>query len=522
MTGRPEAQDQSEVIDFLSRADSYGTGVDSVKRIDTHGAVVFLAGERAYKLKRAVRFPYMDYSTPEKRRAMCEAELAINRRTAPTLYEAVMPVTREAGALRIGGTGVAVDWLVVMRRFDEAGLFDHLAARGALTDALMRELAVEIAEFHAAAERRPDHGGAAGIEWVIDGNRTGLLDAGEMFARDKVERFDHECRGALERSRALLDARRAAGFVRRCHGDLHLRNICLIDGHPVLFDAIEFSDRIACIDTLYDLAFLLMDLEQRGLRPLGNAAFNAYLQASGDRGALAALPLFLACRAGVKAQTLAASARAQPVEAARNTLAGQARAALDLGLGFLSPAPARLVAIGGLSGTGKSTVARLVAPALGRAPGAVVLRSDVIRKTLAGVSPTTRLDAGAYTREASRRVYHTLIDSAREVAATGQAAIADAVFAAPEERDAIAAAARAAGVAFTGIWLEAPPERLAERIDARRDDASDATVEVLRRQLAYDLGAIEWHRVDASGRPEDIAAAITSFVSACPDTGNRC
>ncbi len=522
MTARRETTEQQDVIDFLGRAGSYGAGVDRVERIDTHGAVVFLAGERAYKLKRAVWFPYMDYSTPERRRAMCEAELAVNRRTAPMLYEAVVPVTREAGALRIGGTGEAVDWLVVMRRFDQAGLFDHLAARGALTDALMRELAAEIAEFHAQAERRPDHGGVAGIEWVIDGNRTGLLDAGETFDRTLVERFDRGCREWLERTRALLDARRVGGFVRHCHGDLHLRNICLIEGRPVLFDAIEFSEQIACIDTIYDLAFLLMDLEQRALRPLGNAAFNAYLEASGDRGALSALPLFLACRAGVKAQTLAASARAQPAEEARRALIGQARAALDLGLGLLSPAPARLVAIGGLSGTGKSTVARLAAPALGRAPGAVVLRSDVIRKALAGVSATTRLDAAAYTREASRRVYDVLIGTAREVAASGQAAIADAVFAAPEERDAVAAAARAAGVAFTGIWLDAPAERLAERIDARRGDASDATVEVLRRQLAYDIGPLDWHRVDASGPAEAIAASILSIVSDCPATGIQC
>lgn len=509
----PDPASQQPVIDFLGRPDTYGAGLARVERIDTHGAVVFLAGERAYKLKRAVRFPYMDYSTLERRRAMCEAELAINRRTAPMLYEAVIPVTRDGAGLRLGGDGAPVDWLVVMRRFDQSGLLDRMAERGALAIALMPVLADEIATFHAKAERRRDFGGAAGLAWVIDGNRTGLREADPgIFGGEQIDRFDGACRDALARIGGLLDTRRAGGLVRRCHGDLHLRNICLIDGKPVLFDAIEFNDRIACIDTGYDFAFLLMDLERRALRGHANAAFNAYLEASGDFGLLAPLPLFLACRAGVKAQTAAAGARAQPAPDKADALTGEARACLDLGARFLSRPPPRIIAIGGLSGSGKSTVARLVAPAAGAAPGAVVLRSDVVRKRLAGVSATTRLDRAAYTQEAARTVYETLIATARTVIAAGHPAIVDAVFARPDERAAIAAAAREAGVDFTGVWLEADPARMAARIEERRGDASDATVEVLRRQLDYDLGPIDWHRVDASGTAEATAARVQALV----------
>lgn len=501
------APDQQEVIAFLSRPEAYGRDAGAVERIDTHGAVVFLVGDHAYKLKRAVRFPYMDYSTVERRRAMCEAELALNRRTAPMLYEAVVPVMRQDGALRLGGGGAAVDWLVVMRRFDQSGLFDRLAERGALTSDLMRALAAEISAFHDTAEWRDAFGGAAGMAWVIDGNRDGFAAAAfAPAARDMAARFDGLCRAALEKVAALLDARRAAGRVRHCHGDLHLRNICLIDGRPVLFDAIEFNDQVACIDTLYDTAFLLMDLERRALRPLNNVAFNAYLEHSGDDGGLAALPLFLACRAGVKAQTTAAAARAQSDPRRRDALHEEAESCLALGLAFLAPPPPRLVAIGGLSGTGKSTIARHLAPGLGAAPGAVVLRSDVLRKRLAGVAATTRLDPAAYTAQAAAQVYAALMEAARRIAQAGHAVIVDAVFARPEERAAIEAAARAAGVDFTGIWLEAPAARLEARIAARRGDASDATVEVLRRQLAYDLGPIAWHRVDASGEPAAVAA----------------
>lgn len=508
---------QQEVIAFLSHPDAYGPGTGPVERIDTHGAVVFLAGTRAYKLKRAVWFPYMDYSTVERRRAMCEAELRLNRRTAPMLYEAVVPVTRDAGALRLGGSGEPVDWLVVMRRFDQGGLFDRLAERGALTPDLMRELAAEIASFHAAAERRRDFGGADGIAWVIDGNRTGFADAGFAPAeQDAATRFDRGCRAALERVAELLDARRAEGFVRHCHGDLHLRNICLIDGRPVLFDAIEFNDRVACIDTLYDLAFLLMDLERRRLRALGNVAFNAYLEHSGDRGGIAALPLFLACRAGVKAQTAAAAARAQTEADRREKLQQEAKDCLALGLEFLAPPPARIIAIGGLSGTGKSSVARRLAPPLGAAPGAVVIRSDVLRKQLAGVAATTRLDPQAYTPDAAKRVYAALMDAARATAAAGHTVIVDAVFARAAERAAVEAAARDAGVDFAGLWLEAPREVLEARIQARRGDASDATVAVLHQQLAYDLGPIGWHRVDAAGELDEVAARAASVLGSSP------
>ncbi len=514
MTAPPSQQD---VIDFLSRPEAYGAGVAAVERIDTHGSVVFLAGPRVYKLKREVRFPYMDYSTPERRRAMCEAELAINRRTAPMLYEAVVPVTRGEAGLELDGEGEALDWVVVMHRFDQAALFDQMAERGALTLEHMAALAAEIAAFHARAEKRRDFGGAAGMEWVVDVNAAGLRAAPEGdIDRGDSERFDRACRDGLARLAPLLNSRGEAGLVRRCHGDLHLRNICLVDGRPVLFDAIEFNDRISCIDILYDFAFLLMDLERRDLRRHANTAFNRYLEAGADPDGLAALPLFLACRAGVKAQTVAAASRAQTASAKRHALVEEARACLALGLAFLAPASPRMVAVGGLSGTGKSTVAHLVAPVLGRAPGAVVLRSDVIRKRRAGVDPTTRLDARAYTPKSAGAVYGEMVDMAKRAAGAGQSVILDAVFAMPQERDAVAAAARAAGVPFAGFWLQAPAEQLAARIAARRGDASDATVDILRRQLDYDLGPIDWHRVDASGTADATAPRLASILEAGP------
>jgi len=496
------ASDQSRIVAFLEDPASHGEGVETVERIDTHVAHVFLAGERVYKLKRAVRFSFLDFSAVEQRRAACEAEVALNRRTAPDLYLGTAPVTDEDGGLAIDGNGPAVDWLVVMRRFDQDTLFSRLAERGALDAALMRELADAIASFHAAAERRPDQGGHSGIGFVVESNLETLRGpAADAFEAADVERLGGLWQDRLAGTANLLEQRRRKGFVRYCHGDLHLRNICLIDGRPTLFDAIEFSEGIACIDVFYDLAFLLMDLDHRGLRPLANLVFNRYLTMTDDLAALPLLPLFLSLRAGVRAMINGIEA----VEEADADLRAEARAYLDLALGYLEPASPSLVAVGGLSGSGKSSVAARLAPGIGLAPGAAVLRSDVLRKRRFGKHPEEKLPPEAYERAVTAAVYGDIADRAERVLAAGHSVVADAMFAAEAERERIAGVAEAAGVPFRGFWLDAPAEVLKERVGARSGDASDADAAVVERQLDYDLGSITWHRLDAARPLAEIA-----------------
>jgi aminoglycoside phosphotransferase family enzyme len=305
------AEDQTAVIDFLALPTTHGNA--TVERIDTHSAIVFLAGTRAYKLKRAVRFDYLDFSTVERRRASCEAEVRLNRRTAPTVYRGVVAVTREPdGSLAIDGAGTAVDWLVEMTRFAQDALFDRLAASGRLDLELMPPLADAIASFHAAAERRGDHGGKTGMKWVIEGNAAGFAEYGAAcLEASACRRVIEGAFRELDRRTSLLDARRESGFVRQCHGDLHLRNIVLLDGRPTLFDGVEFNDEISCTDVLYDLAFLLMDLWRRRLPQHANAVWNRYLVEAGDLEGIPLLPLFLSCRAAVRAKTSATAPRLQ-------------------------------------------------------------------------------------------------------------------------------------------------------------------------------------------------------------------
>jgi aminoglycoside phosphotransferase family enzyme/predicted kinase len=508
-------EDEREVIAFLKDPSSYSGEGDRVEVLETHISLIFLAGDRAYKLKRAVKFPYLDFSTAELRQQACEAELTLNRRTAPALYEQVQGVFRSAaGGISFVPNGAAVDWVVVMRRFDQALLFDHLAQSGRLGPDTMDELADHIALFHSAAERRFDRGGGAEMADLAEMQHRCLADRRETgFSPQQVDAILAKWREQLADLAPLLDERRAAGKVRHCHGDLHLRNICLFDGKPTLFDCLEFSEALASIDVLYDLAFLLMDLEYRGLRRLANRVSNRYLDRTGEDDGLAAMPLFLSLRAGIRAHVVASALEGVHEPAAREQMGADARRYLDLAHGFLQPEPRRVIAIGGVSGTGKSTLAAALAPEFGLRPGARVLRSDVTRKLLLGVDPETRLPPNAYTREISDRVYEALRRKVATVLAAGYSAIIDAVALKPEERRSFAEVARAAGVPFSGLWLEGRPEAMASRIHDRRGDASDATPKILAQQLRDDPGPIDWTRIDADQDPDGCLAVARRAIA---------
>lgn len=502
-----DCDDQAETIAFLSRPEAHGVS-GPVERIDTHAAIVFLAGDHAFKLKRAVRYPYLDFSTMERRKAVCDAELALNRRTAPDLYLAVEPVGRQADGSLALGSGDPVDWVVVMRRFASECLLDTVARKGPLAPHLIRDLADGIAAFHETAEVVAGPG-AGRVRAVIDGNRASMAALPEgLLPADLCGELHRRSLEALDGLTALLDRRGESGHVRHCHGDLHLANICLWQGQPLLFDCLEFDPELATTDVLYDLAFLLMDLWQRGLHDEASLLFNRYCDMRAESDGLAAMPLFLSMRAAVRAHVNASAAARQADAARRADKVEEARSYLDAALAFLVRAPARLIAVGGLSGTGKSTLAGRLAPRCGGAPGARWLRSDVLRKRLAGVLPEQPLPPEAYTRERSLEVYGKLMDEARRTLASGIPVIVDAVFADPRERGAVAALAAECGVPFTGLWLEAPPATMRARVGARQGDASDANAAVVDRQLGYELGDLGvWRTIDAGGTPETVLSA---------------
>lgn len=491
--------DQADAIAFLSDPAHYPS-VTSVERIDTHTASIFLAGDRAYKLKRAVRYDYLDYSTLDRRAAACKAEVNLNRRTAPRLYLGAVPLTRTSDRqIEIGGGGPPVDWLVMMERFPQEQMLDRRAESHQLSIDTVVQLADRVAAFHGAAQVRRDLGGSDAIERVIRGNTRALAEAGEVLNQSVVAHLDKVSRELLESGRPLLDGRRARGMVRQCHGDLHLRNIVMIEGQPTLFDGIEFNDDFACIDVMYDVAFLLMDLLARELPLHASAVFNQYLLRTGDFEGLAVLPLFLSCRAAVRAKTSLAAAVLATDGSRVPELHERARRYLELANRFIARVPARVIAVGGLSGTGKSTLARRLAPLVGAPPGAVVLRTDEVRKQIFAAGAGSAVPEWAYTPAARHVAYAGVRRQARRAIEAGYSVIADGVFAEVSERRAIQNLAKGLGVPFVGMWLQADQAVLEHRIIERRGDASDATLDVLHQQLRSPIRHLRWNVLDAGG-----------------------
>ena len=501
--------DQTAVFDFLGNPATYNP-ISPVRRIDTHGASVFLAGGGAYKVKRAVRFPYMDFSTIQKRKTACENEMVVNRDNAPELYLGVVPITRDSTGLHIAGKGEIVEWAVHMRRFDEDMTLDKLAEKRKIDSALIDQLAQVISAAHQRAPQRRGAPAADSIRDVILETLDELEQTHDATAA-KIADLRDSMLQTYHANEALLVRRGLNGKVRRCHGDMHLGNIVLHAGKPILFDAIEFNDELATIDILYDLAFLIMDLSKRGFRDHACRLLNRYLWLSEDEAGeiegLALFPLFLALRATIRAKVLAAQ-KTQGAEPHSD----QIRSYVQAARAFIKPSQPRLIAIGGLSGTGKTKLAETLAHKFGAWPGALHLRSDIERKKAFGVAATSRLPVEAYNSDVSAKVYCRLEALAEAGLKSGHSIILDTTFRDPKERSALQELATRAGVPFSGVWLEAPFAIRMSRVQGRTGDASDATPQVARSQDTENIGLIDWQKVDAGQATEAVCNAVLALL----------
>ncbi|NJL08254.1 MAG: AAA family ATPase [Methylacidiphilales bacterium] len=495
------------VAALLADPATYGLDPDTkVTRFDTHASAVFLAGDRALKVKRPVRYSYLDYSTLLKREAACRAELDVNAPFASALYRGVVAITRDpAGTLELGGNGEAVEWAVEMRRFDETLTLDHLADAGELPASLIQALAEDVVAGHARTPEVDAEAWFTALTGYAADNRTAFQGTPELFPAADALRLATLTEAELAQCRGLILDRGRHGLVRHCHGDLHLGNVALVDGRPLPFDAIEFDPLIASGDVLYELAFLLMDLLARGRAFSATLLLNQYLFATGrddDLDALKALPLFLSMRAQIRAK-VAAARRGLTTGSAAAAATSDSGRYFRLALKAITPPHPHLLIVAGLSGTGKSSVAHAVAGRLPPLPGALIERSDVERKRLYGVALTDRLPAAAYTPEFTAKVYRRLATRTQRALEASHSVVVDAVFAKPEERAEISALGAACGVPARGIWLEAPLKVRLARVASRHGDASDADARVIAMQEELETGPLDWPRINADG-PLDV------------------
>ena len=480
------------LIDALLDPRRYPHVVDRVEVIETHASWLLLAGDFAYKIKKTITLPFLDYGTLARREAFCRAELVLNHRLAPELYLDVLPIGGTPGQPQLGATP-AIEWAVRMRRFDESGRLDRVAARGDLQPAHLSQLAATLKVFwQAAAAAAPDTRFGA-PDQVLAAARENFVELRQLLPQAdqaQVEQLAHWTEEEFVRRAADFATRKAGGLVREGHGDLHLANLVLIDGQVTPFDCIEFNEDFRWNDPASEIAFVWIDLLDHRQPGLAAWFLNAWLECSGDFQALAVLRFYAVYRAVVRAK-IAALRAGQEDAGQRQADLDSARVYLQLAWQIAAPPPPTLVITCGLSGSGKTTAssARLLDQTLEGAGNIVRLRSDVERKRLFGLAPQqnsgSALDDGIYTAEATTRTYARLRALASDLLAAGWPVIVDAAFLRREERATFRALAAELGIGFAILATEAPAEELRRRLVARSGDASEATLEVLEKQLVW-------------------------------------
>lgn len=478
--------DLASLIAALSQPAAYSFAVDAVDVRQTHISVVFIADNVVYKIKKPVRLPFLDFSTLELRRHYCDEEVRLNRRLAADVYLGVSPVTQNGSRVAFEGAGETIDWAVKMRRLPEDATLEQRLLRGEIDADHLQALARRVAEFHAQAAASKHIATFGEFETVarnvrenIDAAKHGVGETIHQSVCDQLAQLTERSLGDL---RSLIESRAARGMPRDTHGDLHLDHVYLFpDQSPpadlVIIDCIEFNERFRFADPVQDMAFLVMDLKFHGRRDLAEAFADAYFNATGDDEGRRLLPLYVSYRAAIRAKVEGLElAEPEIPEAERAAALQRARGHWLLALGELEEPLRRpcLVMVGGLPGTGKSTLARGIAD---RA-GFQVIRTDVVRKELAGLESTAAAHSdyrgGIYTAEWTARTYAECLRRAEQLLFEGQRVIVDATFSEEEQRRQFLDAAVAWGVPSLFFLCEADPSVVKTRITARRGDASDA------------------------------------------------
>lgn len=505
---------RSRLISSLLRPSAYPHATTEIRLLETHISWVLLTGDYAYKIKKPVDFGFVDFSTLERRRFFCEEELRLNRRFAPALYLRVVPLAGANDDARIEGQGAPIEYAVKMRQFRQDHIFQTMLAHGFLQRTHVEGIAERIAAFHAATRRAgpaDPWGTPRAIHAVTEENFQTLLQAAtaarERLQLQRLRDWNQEHWAKL---RDFMEERRHTGFVRECHGDLHLGNLVLIDEVPTAFDCIEFNETLRWIDVASEIAFLCMDLEVQSASHLAYRFLNRYETISGDYAGLRLWDFYRLYRAMVRAKVARLTLHNTSDHDRQCALRRDCQRYLDYGSKLIRPKRPRLILTHGLSGSGKSYIASALSSAL----PAVWLRSDIERKRIMAFDAATR-----YRPEATRKTYTRLRDLAAKLLAAGLSVIVDATFLRRWQREQQRTLANESGAAFSIVEVVTPPHVLEERIEHRRlfdRDPSEATREVLKRQRdSFDPLSDEERReiVKVDGQRPDLPTLIAAIES---------
>jgi uncharacterized protein len=477
-----------------------------IQLMQTHASVVLLTGDFAYKLKKPVNFGFLDYSTVINRQHFCEEEIRLNQRGAKELYLAVLPISKQGNKYQLGNDGEIVDYAVKMVQFPQSALLINLFESGQITTDDIAEMGRVVAQFHGEAQTSEyisSFGTVAKIRQSIDDNyrQTEKYIGRSQTQQQYTETKAYTDRFLIEHEQLFLD-RIAGGFIRECHGDLHLRNICRWHDKILLFDCIEFNEPFRFVDTMYDVAFAVMDLEARGRKDLANQFLNTYAEQTGDWAGLQVLPMYLSRQAYVRAKVtsfLLDDAGVSSVD--RAAAAETAGNYYHQAWAYTQSKQGRLIMLSGLSGSGKSTLGKQIATSL----GGVQIRSDAVRKHLGGIPLLTKGDDNLYTPEMTDRTYQEVLLLGAKLTAQGWTVILDAKYDRQSLRTAVINLAQSEGIQLDIIYCNVPESVLFDRLARRTGDIADATVDLLASQQAAweDFSPIEAEYVTRIDTTED-------------------
>jgi aminoglycoside phosphotransferase family enzyme/predicted kinase len=457
---------------------------EPIQLIQTHVSYVLLTGDYVYKLKKPVNFGFLDYSTLEKRLHFCQEELRLNQRGAGELYLQVLPVTLTDQKYDLEGTGEIVEYALKMRQFPQECLFSELFSQNKLNEMHLEELGRVVAKYHSQAETNDyirSFGQVSQVRLAIDENYEQTLKyiGGPQTQEQLTETKAYTDKFFAQRPE-LFTSRIANNYIRECHGDLHLRNIAMWHDKIMLFDCIEFNEPFRFVDVMYDVAFTVMDIEAKGRKDLGNAFLNAYVEQTGDWEGLQLLPLYLSRQAYVRAKVTSFLLDDPSVPpAVKEDAAKTASAYYRQAWKYTQHKQGKLILMSGLSGSGKSTTAKYLA----RKIGAVHLRSDAVRKHLAGIPLLERGGDDIYTPEMTQKTYNRLLILGVTLANQGWDVILDAKYDRQHLRQAAIIQAQQNHLPLQIIHCTAPLEVLQERLTNRTGDIADATADLLVSQL---------------------------------------
>lgn len=494
---------------FLLDPSSYPHHPSEVEHLETHISDVFLCGDYVYKTKKDIKLDVLDFSSLEKRRHFCQREVRLNKRFAPKIYLGVVPIYSDGFSYSLTDGVEIVEYAVKMRRFDGSTLFSELLKENRLSDNLLIRLVQQIAAFHRIAERKPQFWSESHIRKVMSENILVLQESRALFADSVVDKLNIAVHELISRRQGLITSRQKTE-VRYVHGDLHLRNICIYEGQPQIFDGIEFNDAYACCDVWADIAFLIMDLFYRGRGDLASLVTNTYLEETDDFEGLPLLPLYISYRAAVRAKVNIFESQTVSEQLQREKALVSAGKHAELALQALEPRAPLLIAIGGFSGSGKTTLARELAKAI----SAIHVRSDVIRKHMATLPLYEKAPEHIYSPAFDDNVYLGMQHRAQEALKNGGPVILDAVQRSAARRAAVEDFASRCKVKFVGIWCTVDKEIAKRRVEHRGNDASDATAAVVERQYASlsSPGDTNWMVIDTDKPLEELVAEVVSTL----------